>query len=80
MPNLTLSITEETKKMMDKHPEISWSNVVRVIIEQKLRDFEEAERLASKSKITEKEFEKFISKVNKETALHAKRLLNESHS
>ena len=80
MPNITLSITEEVKKKMDAHPEVRWSNAVRTIIEQKLRDFEETERLAQKSRLTQKDLDKIIAKVNKDMAVHAKRLLNESYS
>lgn len=80
MPNMTLSMTEEVKSMMNKYPEVRWSNVVRNIILQKLRDFEEAERLAQKSKITDKDVELISKKVSKDAAKQAKRLLNELYS
>jgi hypothetical protein len=80
MPNLTLSITEETKRKMEQHPSIRWSNVVRCIIEKKLEDFEEAEKLAKKSALTERDVELLSKKVAKDSAKLAKRLLNESNS
>jgi len=80
MANMTLSITEETRKKMKKHPEIRWSNAVRTMIERKLRDFEEAERLAEKSNLTEKDVKFLSEKVANDMAKHAKRLLNESNS
>jgi len=80
MPNITLSITDETKMKMDRHPEVRWSNAVRAVIEKKLADFEEAERLAKKSLLTERDVELLSSKVNSAAAKHAKRLLDESYS
>ena len=79
MPNITLSITEEMKNKMDKHSELRWSNAVRSIIDRKLRDFEEAEKIASKSRLAEKDIKAVLEKVKKSTAVHAKRLLNESN-
>lgn len=79
MPNITLSITEETKKKMAAHPHVKWSNAVRSIIERKLEDFAEAERLAQKSTLTEKDVKMLSEKVAKDLAKHAKRLLNESN-
>jgi predicted CopG family antitoxin len=80
MPNITLSITDETKNKMEKHPEVRWSNAVRTVIEKKLRDFEEAERIAGKSELSEKDVEMLSEKVNKDIAKHARGLLNESNS
>lgn len=79
MPNITLCITDETKRRMEKHPEIRWSNAVRTVIERKLRDFEEAEELAKKSSLTEQDVLLLSEKVNKAMGKHAKGLLNESH-
>lgn len=78
MPNLTLSIADETKKRMSRHPEIKWSNAVRAIIEQKLSGFEEAERLAQKSTLLEKDVMLLSKKADAVAAAHAKRLLNET--
>ena len=80
MPNITLSVSDVTKQKMKQHPEVRWSNAVRVMIEKKLHDFEVAERLARKSSLTEKDVELLSSKVNKSIAEHAKRLLNEGNS
>ncbi|MFH1586673.1 MAG: hypothetical protein ABID38_02355 [Candidatus Diapherotrites archaeon] len=80
MPNVTLSVNEETRKKMKQHPEIRWSNAIRVMIDKKLDDFKEAERLAQKSTLTEKDVEILTEKVNRDAAKHAKRLMNESNS
>jgi tRNA C32,U32 (ribose-2'-O)-methylase TrmJ len=80
MPNITLVVSEELRRDMEKHPSIKWSSAVRNIIEQKLADFEELEKLAEKSKFTMKDW-KFVEKrVSKSMARHAKALLDESNS
>jgi predicted CopG family antitoxin len=68
------------KERMQAHPEVRWSNVIRVIIEKKLNNLELAEKLAKKSKISETDVKFLSGKVKKDMAKHAKRLLNESHS
>lgn len=77
MPNITLSVSSETKRRMDAHPHIRWSNAVRAIIEKKLADFEEAERLGRKSRLTGKDVERLSMKVNRAMGKHAEELLNE---
>ena len=79
MPNMTLSFPPETKKRMEQHPHIRWSNVVRTIIEQKLDDFEAAERLAKKSRLTQKDIDPVVEKINQAMGKHAKELLHEYH-
>ncbi|MFH1587861.1 MAG: hypothetical protein ABIA76_00805 [Candidatus Diapherotrites archaeon] len=80
MPNITLSATDEMKERMGRHPEVRWSNAVRIIIEKKLNDFEKAERLANKINLSEKDVEFISDKVEKDMAKHAKELLNEGYS
>ncbi len=80
MPNLTLSVTKETREKMRLHPEVRWSNAIRTMINRKLQDFHEAEKLARKSTLTEKDVKILSGKVAKDIASHAKRLLNESDS
>jgi len=77
MPNLTLSIPNDTKKRMAAHASVRWSNVVRTIIERKLDDFEEAERLAQKSRLTRKDVDRLSAKVDAAMGRHVKRLLDE---
>ncbi len=80
MPNITLAISDETRKKMDAHSHIKWSNVVRSIILQKLEDFEAAEKLAKKSRLTEKDISKLAEKINRAMGKHAEALLNENYS
>ena len=64
MVSLTLSIPEKLKERMDEHEEIKWSVQIRAIIERKLDDLEEADRLASKSKLTQKDADELAAKVD----------------
>ena len=79
MVNLTLSIPADVKGRMDKHKEIKWSSAIRNLIEQKLDDFEEAEKLATKLDLSEKDLKPILDKINKDMAKHAEALLNESN-
>ncbi len=79
MVNMTLVISDDLKKRMDEHSEVRWSNVVRTIIENKLDDFEKAEKLASKSKMTLKDAEEIAAKIGVGMGKHARRLLNENY-
>lgn len=80
MPNITLSISEELKKEMEKYSSIRWSSAVRNVIEQKIMDFEEAERIAKKSRFNWKAWKLISAKISKNAAKHAEALLNESNS
>jgi hypothetical protein len=79
MPNITLSISEETKRKLEEHPSIKWSNVVRSVIERKLWEFEEAERLAKKSRLQASDFEPVSEKIAVAARKQARKLLNESN-
>jgi len=80
MVNLTLAIADETKKKMDSHPSVRWSNAVRATIEKKLEEFEEAERLAKKGRLKIEDFESLSKEIGSAAGKHAKRLLHESNS
>ena len=64
MPNMTLSLYKELKDMMDKHPEINWSEVARQSFREKLTDLEFLEEFKSKSELTEEEALELGKKVN----------------
>ena len=80
MPNITLSISEELKKEMEKYCSVKWSSAVRNVIEQKIADFEEAESIAKKSRLNWKTWKLISAKISKNAAKHAEALLNESNS
>jgi hypothetical protein len=80
MPNITLSISEELKREMEKHSSVKWSSAVRNVIEQKIADFEEAESIAKKSRLNWKTWKLMSAKISKNAAEHAEALLNENNS
>ncbi|MCX6803354.1 MAG: hypothetical protein NTY48_02155 [Candidatus Diapherotrites archaeon] len=80
MVNITLSIPAETKARMDEHPEIRWSNSIRTLIEQKLDDFNEVEKLAKKLNLSEKDIKPILDKVNSNILKHSEALLNASNN
>ena len=55
MANLTLAIPDNLHKKMRQHPEIRWSEVVRMGIQKKIEDLEFMEKLTSRSRMTAKE-------------------------
>lgn len=80
MVNVTLSIPEEMKSRMDNHKDIKWSNSIRVLIEQKLNDFEESEKLAKKLNLKENDISRILEKVNQDLKKHNEALINESNN
>jgi len=67
MTNMTLAIPEELARKMKAFPEIRWSEIARQAIEKRVHDLEIMNKIASKSKITEKDVEE-ISKSIKASA------------
>lgn len=55
MTNMTLAIPDDLSKRMKQYKEVRWTEVARQAIEKKIGDLEMLERLASKSKLTEKD-------------------------
>ena len=71
MSNLTLAIPAELKQRMKRHSEIRWSEVIRKAIAEKIEDLEVMERMARKSRLTEKDAEEISRKVDEEVARKA---------
>jgi hypothetical protein len=69
MPNITLSIPEELHKKMKQMSDIRWSEIARRAIEQRMNDLETLNRLASKSKITDKDIDEISKKIKRSAAL-----------
>ncbi|MFB6244943.1 MAG: hypothetical protein ABEJ03_01195 [Candidatus Nanohaloarchaea archaeon] len=65
MTNVTVSVGDNLKEKMDKHPEINWSEVARQAIEQKIDDLEVMDEIASKSELTEEDVKELSKKINK---------------
>jgi len=72
MGNITLSIPEEVHKEMKHFSEVKWSEVARKAIIEKLETLRMADKLAKKSKLTEKDVEEFSEKIK---SLATKRFL-----
>ena len=65
MPNITLSIPEETHTIMKKHREMRWSEIARKAIVEEVKKIEMMEKIASKSKLTMKDIEEINVKIKK---------------
>jgi len=77
MGNLTLSMPDEVQKKMKLFSEVRWSEVARKAIIERIETLNEAERIAQKSKLTEKDVREFSKKIK---SLATKRFLNEDRS
>ena len=66
MVNMTLALPEEIHSKMKHFSEIKWTEIARKAIENKLKDLEMLEKLASKSKLTQKDVEDFGKKIKQE--------------
>ena len=64
MVSLTLSVPADLRKRMQRHPQIRWSAMVRSILEQQVDELEEAERIASKSRLSQKDVKELSEKVD----------------
>ena len=63
MTNMTLSMPDQISKEMKLFSEVKWSEVARKAIIQKLETLKLAEKLASKSELTQKDVEEFSKKI-----------------
>ena len=61
---MTLAIPEELHTKMKQFTDIKWSEVARRAIEQRVNDLELINRIASKSKLTQKDAEELSEKKN----------------
>ncbi|MBI2672041.1 hypothetical protein HYX16_03855 [Candidatus Woesearchaeota archaeon] len=77
MGNITLSLPNEVQKEMKKFAEIRWSEVARKAIIERLETLKLAEKIAQKSKLTEKDVQTFSKKIK---SLATKRFLNANNS
>ncbi|HLC58449.1 MAG TPA: hypothetical protein VJI68_01165 [Candidatus Nanoarchaeia archaeon] len=63
MVNMTLALPEDIHSKMKHFSEIKWTEVARKAIENKLKDLEVLEKIASKSKLTQKDMEELGKKI-----------------
>ncbi len=55
MANITLSVPEDIKKMMESYSEVKWSEVARKAIVEKLITLRKLDELSKTSTITDKD-------------------------
>jgi len=68
MVNITLSVSEELKKRLQKHDEVNWSAVTRRALEEHLNKMEIAEKIASKGKLTRKDADEISKLIKRDIA------------
>jgi len=52
MPNITLAIPSELHRKMKAHPEIKWSEVIRRLLAERIRELERMDALLRRSTLT----------------------------
>lgn len=52
VPNITLTVPPELHRKMKAHPEIKWSEIVRRILAERIRDMERMDAIALRSSLT----------------------------
>lgn len=65
---MTFSVPDDIKRKAQRRHDVNWSGVVAKAIEDRLKVLEVADRLAAKSRLTEKDVEELSKKVNKSMA------------
>jgi len=68
MPTVTVTVDEELKEKMDRHPEINWSAVARQTFEKKVNDLELLDRIASESTLTEEDVDEIADEIDRAIA------------
>ncbi len=71
---MTLAIPDELARKMKAFPEMRWSEVARQALEKRVNDLEIMNRIASKSKLTQKD----VEEISKSIKASAARRLHES--
>ncbi|MDO8553906.1 MAG: hypothetical protein Q7S22_03815 [Candidatus Micrarchaeota archaeon] len=68
MVNVTLSVPEEVKKMMDEYSEVKWSEVARKAIIQKLAMLRKLDEMSVSSTLTDADIEKMEHEIKRKVA------------
>ena len=68
MGNLTLSMPDDVSADMKRFSDIKWSEVARKAILERIETLKLAEKLAGKSRLTEKDIEEFSKRIKKEAS------------
>ena len=73
MVSITLSVSEELRKEMERFPEMNWSEVARQAIKKKILLLRKFREFAKESELTEEEALSLGAKVSKSVAKRHKR-------
>jgi hypothetical protein len=65
MVSITLSVPEELKQVMNKHPEMNWSEVARQAFKEKASQLELLDAIVSKSKLSKRDALEIGRKIKK---------------
>lgn len=65
---MTLSIPDELHKKMKKMSDVRWSEIARRAIEGRINDLEVMNKIASKSKLTQKDVDEISKKIKRSMA------------
>ena len=65
MVSITLSVTEEIKKEMDKFPEINWSEIAREAIKRRVIILEKFKKFTENSEFSEEDVVRLGKELNK---------------
>ncbi|MEK6888671.1 MAG: hypothetical protein AABW80_01040 [Nanoarchaeota archaeon] len=68
MVNITLSIPDELQGELRKYDEVNWSAVIRKLLVEHLERIKMVEKIAQKSKLTEKDAKEIADKIDKSVA------------
>ncbi|HLD33678.1 MAG TPA: hypothetical protein VJB66_03055 [Candidatus Nanoarchaeia archaeon] len=77
MGNITLALPNEVQQEMKHFSEVRWSEVARKAIIERIETLKAVEKIAQKSKLTEKDVLEFSKKIK---AAATKRFLHEDRS
>lgn len=68
MVNMTLSIPDELHRKMKNFSEIKWSEIARRAIEERIKDLERLDKIASKSRLSKKDVLEISNRIKKNIA------------
>ena len=78
MPNITLSIPVDVRRLMRKYPEIRWSEIARRAIISKLEDLKRLDELTKESHLEEKDVVELDHLVKKKLSERYRRITKKS--
>ena len=73
MPSITLQIPSEIKEILSKHPEIEWKKIVTGTLWDYTKKIRLADKISSKSKLSQEDIEQLDRVVKEGLLKHYKR-------